>query len=374
MGQEPLGSAAAPRPRVTQLDVARAAGVHSTTVSLALRNSPSLPASTRQRIRTLAEQLGYCPDPALRALVSYRKQLVSTRRTETIAFVRFAGTPSRYREALEQQSFEGAQHKGVECGYHLEAFTIGASGMTGRRLSSILFHRGVRGVLLAPLDSLCAERLDLDFSHLCVVQIGHVPHGLGVHRVANDPIGDIRLAVRRSLAAGYQRVGLVLPAEWDDLTEQAWSMGFMIEQSRAPASQRIPILVCPSQYRSRPCGPSVPAPAGTVDREALVNWYERFRPDVILGSSDHVLPALEQLHLRIPSYVAFVDLAREDDDRSLAGVRRSFTRVGEVAMEILVGQLQVNARGLPASSTTTLVDGLWSDGASLPRSLVQVVA
>jgi LacI family transcriptional regulator len=361
-------------PRVTQLDVARAAGVHSTTVSLALRNSPSLPASTRRRIQALAEQLGYCPDPALRALVAYRKQLVPTRRTETIAFVRFDGTHSPYREALEQQYFKGAQHKGAESGYQIEPFTIGGSGLTGRRLSSILFHRGIRGMLLAPFDAACAERLDLDFSQLCAVQIGHVPHGLGLHRVANDPIGDIRLAMRRSLAAGYQRIGLVLPAEWDDLTEQAWSMGFTIEQSRVPTSQRIPILVQPSHNRSHSHASSASPYSAGVDPEALMSWYEGFRPEVILGSSQHVLPALEQLRLRIPSDIAFVDLAQEDDGRSLAGVRQSFARVGEVAMEILVGQLQVNARGLPANSTTTLVDGLWCDGASLPGPLVRVVA
>ena len=45
------------RPRVTLADIAAKAGVHVTTVSLALRNSPRLPVATRERIRKLAEQL-----------------------------------------------------------------------------------------------------------------------------------------------------------------------------------------------------------------------------------------------------------------------------------------------------------------------------
>ena len=45
------------RPRVVLADIAKKAGVHVTTVSLALRNSPRLPEATRTRIRALADQL-----------------------------------------------------------------------------------------------------------------------------------------------------------------------------------------------------------------------------------------------------------------------------------------------------------------------------
>ena len=55
--------------RVTLADIARVCSVHVTTVSLALRNSPRLPAETRERIQSTARRLGYTPDPWLRALV-----------------------------------------------------------------------------------------------------------------------------------------------------------------------------------------------------------------------------------------------------------------------------------------------------------------
>lgn len=56
------------RPALNMEDVARAAGVHQTTVSRALRNDRRLPEQTRQRIRKLAERLGYRPHPLLTAL------------------------------------------------------------------------------------------------------------------------------------------------------------------------------------------------------------------------------------------------------------------------------------------------------------------
>ena len=61
-----------PFPRITMKDVALKIGVHTTTVSLALRNSPQLPLATRERIQTVARKMGYRQDPMLTALVAYR--------------------------------------------------------------------------------------------------------------------------------------------------------------------------------------------------------------------------------------------------------------------------------------------------------------
>ena len=60
------------KPRVLMKDVAKEAGVHQTTVSLALRNHPSLPKSTRDRIQELAHSMGYRPDPAISAIAAQR--------------------------------------------------------------------------------------------------------------------------------------------------------------------------------------------------------------------------------------------------------------------------------------------------------------
>ena len=48
-------------------------------MSLALRNHPRLPLETRERIRSLAEKMGYRPDPFLRALVAYRGKMMPRR-------------------------------------------------------------------------------------------------------------------------------------------------------------------------------------------------------------------------------------------------------------------------------------------------------
>lgn len=62
--------------RVTLQDVARAAGVSPITVSRALRGERAVAPELAERARAAAEQLGYVPDPAARALASQRSSQV----------------------------------------------------------------------------------------------------------------------------------------------------------------------------------------------------------------------------------------------------------------------------------------------------------
>src|SRR5690606_34320050 len=61
-----------PATPVTQRDVARACGVHPSTICLALKNSPSIPLPTRLRVQAVAEELGYRPNVAARNLALLR--------------------------------------------------------------------------------------------------------------------------------------------------------------------------------------------------------------------------------------------------------------------------------------------------------------
>jgi LacI family transcriptional regulator, repressor for deo operon, udp, cdd, tsx, nupC, and nupG len=66
------------RRRVTSYDVARAAGVSQTTVSFVLNQvaEANISDETRQRVVAIAEQMGYVPDAAARALVRGRTQII----------------------------------------------------------------------------------------------------------------------------------------------------------------------------------------------------------------------------------------------------------------------------------------------------------
>src|SRR4051794_30241649 len=73
--------------RVGLRQIAEAAGVCLMTVSLALRDSPKISASTRERIHGLARALGYRPDPELSRLMKHLRTSRTARGRTGLALV-----------------------------------------------------------------------------------------------------------------------------------------------------------------------------------------------------------------------------------------------------------------------------------------------
>ena len=59
--------------QATLQDVADRAGVHRSTVALALRDNPRISSATRQRVQAIARELGYQLNPLVAALMSARR-------------------------------------------------------------------------------------------------------------------------------------------------------------------------------------------------------------------------------------------------------------------------------------------------------------
>lgn len=336
--------------RVTQGDVARVAGVHNTTVSLALRNCPSIPEGTRLRIRTLAEQMGYCPDPTLQALVAYRRGCRVDSRSQTLAYVTDGLSRSDWRDPAAERTFRAAQRKAEALGYQLEHFWLAEPGMSARRLSNVLYHRSISGAIIAAQRNGDESWADLDWSRLSAVQIGTIPHEPSLHRVVDDCHGMVQVALRRARAAGYRRIGFVFDPARDTAADHAFTAGYLVDQAAVPGEGRLQ----PLAYRS---GES---------RRVLSRWLDEQRPDAIIGLSPSVPRDLAALDLVVPHDLAYIDLGLAKADGAIAGTVANSESVGEVAVAILAAQLQQNALGLPAVPTTTLVAGRWADGASLP--------
>ncbi len=359
----PIGTSL--KARVTQTDVARAAGVHNTTVSLALRNSPSIPESTRKRIRAIADELGYYPDPTLQALVAYRKGRMPKQQRDTLAYITNWNTRWGWRAVpAYERTYAGAQRKAAALGYQLEHFWLGEPGMTQRRLSSVLYHRNITGVLIASQSEDSAELSEIDWPRLSVVKIGCLPQSPLLHRVTDDHSGMARFAIRRVLAAGFERVGLVMTKWWDEAADEAWSAGYFAEQTHLPSDTRIPFLALAGSRQDWASG--YPAQPYSPESMALAKWYEDYRPDVVLAFSPIVLTQMNHLGLAVQQDVGYVDLSLECSDGSITGFRHNSESIGEVAVATLVAQLQQNALGIPSVATTTLVGGTWFEGSSLP--------
>lgn len=351
--------------RVTQTDIARAAGVHNTTVSLALRNSHLIPPATRDRIRALAKSMGYCPDPVLQALVAYRNTRRDRRSGQTLAYVTHWENQWGWRHLPAHEAhYTAAKRRAAELGYQLEHFWLGEPGMNPRRLDRVLLHRGISGVLFGASRPAAGELHELTWSRLSAVSIGVFPQAPSVNQVTVDPVGVMRLAMRHILYAGYRRIGLVLPHRWDKLTDQVWSAAFHAEQYRCHLKDKLPILHLQSPVDEQPPEGISPHDAAN-DATALLRWCRQYRPEVVLGPMPAVLEHIRRSGFQVPADFAYADLLLPGPPAA-AGVQVDHGRIGELALEMLAGQLQQNSLGLPAVATVTAVGGTWCHGRTLP--------
>lgn len=353
--------------RTTLADVAAAAGVHVTTVSLALRNHPRLPLETRERLQSLARKMGYAPDPLLRALVAYRGRTMERRAPSTLAYVTNWDSMWGWKKVTAHPNFyEGARKKAEDLGYRLEHFWVREPGLTHGRLSGILHARGINGVIIASHQREGGDELHLDWDQFSAVKIDYFPHKPDLHNVTNDQCSVIRLAMQRVIAAGYRRIGFVMHRGWNYSVDHLWSAGFLCEQANLATRDRIPMLqfpdAAPIEEWMNESKTDVIVP---LDR--LRDWIARHEPEVIISKGSFVLPRLQELKLRVPRDVGFVDVFLDKFDGTMAGVRQNYETVGGLAVEILAGQLHHNKFGVPQIPTTTFVEGTWFDGASCPR-------
>jgi LacI family transcriptional regulator len=351
--------------RVTMAVVARQAGVHPTTVSLALRNHPSLPLATRIKLQALAARMGYQRDPALSALVAYRRNSHPVRNKPQLAYITGWDTRWGWKEHPAHLAFfDGAGSKAAELGYQLEHFWLDEPGLTHRRMSQILHTRGITGLVVASQRPGHDAPLDFEWSKFSAVKIDFFPRQQLLHCVTNDQRASVSMAVQRARAAGYRRIGFVMPHWWDEFVNLAWSAGFLAEQQAVPSGDKIPILYFSNRFRSDRL--LTAGPDYLVPRDSLEKWIRKYRPEVILSYSPFVKSRLDELGVSIPREIAFVEIFLEKPDGRLAGIHQNCSRVGELAIEILAGQLHQNFCGTPSIPTTTLVEGTWFDGKSLP--------
>jgi LacI family transcriptional regulator len=355
--------------RVTLAQVAVKAGVHVTTVSLALRNHPRLPTTTRQRIQALAQQMGYAPDPFLRALVAYRGRVMTRQNPPTLAYVTNWNTRWGWKKVTAHPDFyAGALAKAKELGYKLDHFWMREPGLTQGRLSNILNARGINGVIIASHGREMGDALQFDWANFSAVKIDYFPHQPALHNVTNNQCDVVRLAMQKVIAAGYRRIGFVMHRGWDHAVDHLWSAGFLCEQQTVATEKGIPMHLFPEaepveRWLNESKADVVP------DYAAFKAWFDEHRPEVIISKGSFVLPVLKKMGLRVPRDVAFVDVFLEELAGETAGVRQNHTTVGGLAVEILAGQLQHNKFGVPEIPTTTYVEGSWFDGATCPMPL-----
>lgn len=339
--------------RVTIKDIALCAGVHLATAARALRNDPRISVATRGRIRVLAEEMGYRPDPFLGGLAAYRAEHRTPRRRGVLAWLDLrARADYPAREAMPEL-WEGARSRAEEQGWDLWEFQPVVEGVPLKRVTSILYARGIEGVLVPPLGGDGAE-VDLDFSRFAAATVGETLRSPRLHRVSPNWVANLQLAWKNVMASGYRRPGLVLTPQVHERIAHHWMGAYLERQQTLPAKDRLPFFV------------------GEHDPEGkLRDWLRSARPDVILaGEEVRLFRAFNDMRIRVPETVAVagIGLLRAD---TVTGVNQRFDCIGRRLADLVIAMLHRNERGLPSPPIHILIEGEWIKGVTMPALAVR---
>lgn len=323
----------------TLADVARQAGVASSTVSYVLSGKRSVSEETRQRVRRAVEALGYHPHVGARALASSRSNvlaLIVPLRSDMyvpvmmeIAIGVVTAARGHGYDVLLLTNDEGPDGiRRITSSARADAVILTDVGMQDDRIATIA-EAGIDAVLIGvPANPAGLDCVDLDFASAGRLCIGHLAE-LGHRTVAF--IGEADGVYRRHIGFAERTLGGI----------------------RAGAA------ACGVDLVHRPCDGSYEAAAGTLARI----FEERPHTTGLIVQNEGIIPPLMSL-LRtsgraVPEDVSIValcpDQVAEQTAPRLTSVTIPATELGTRAVDLLMrrmaGEVATEVRLIPPSLT-----------------------
>ncbi len=326
--------------RVTIADVATAAGVSKTAVSFAFNNPERLAQATLERVMGVAEDLGYTPHPAARAL--------SMRRSGTIGVLIPQRLSTVFANPFVSELIQGL---GEQCEEH--DLTLLLVPPLNGSLEGAIRQASVDGFIslgLAPGDR-ALEVLDRIGIPTVLVDSDGSP---GHPAINIDDEGGAHAAARHLLQLGHRQMAiLVLPPARAQLNSTPTATRRLAGYRKAIARARAPEPVAVVA--------GISVAAGARAFESLPKG--RLRPTGVLAMSVMaaigVMSAAKSSGLRVPedlSVVGFDDVpASAWTSPPLTTVRQPIVEKGRLAARLLIQRMKGKTVESPSPLSTSLV-------------------
>ena len=332
-------------------EIAQRLRVASSTISRALRGDPRIGAELRERVRRMADELGYRPNPLVSALMANRRRRGGAGAVDVIALVtNYRGREDWRTKDVCRWEWEGIEQRARALGFRVEIFPLAAYRGDMARLQATLRARAIRGVLLG------FSREDREAP--VFLPEGFAVAGLSAYfrEVVADRANfhgffNVQLALEHMHRLGYRRPALVVPGLNNRLSNNHWSGAFLDWQHRLPRKDR--------------CEPFLPAEdAGAAE---FSDWLYRNEPDSLLVYKTPVRSLLARRGVRVPDDIGLAFLYRTREEmRGTAGIDGNLDAVGAAALDLVVERLYANSTGASEHPKEVLIKGTWQDGATLP--------
>ncbi len=326
--------------------VADRAGVSRTTVSLAMRNSREVSAAMRERIKAIADELGYRPNPLVSTLMAARSGGKSEFRRMPLAVLDYFETAdSRLAFPYYKSILRGLREQADARGFAAEVFKPPKSGADGMAaLHRIFFTRNIRGIIVLPVPS-NYHIPAFPWEHYCSVSIGYSVIDPPMHSVASKQYGNALLLYEKLHEAGYRRPGFLTSEAAEIRTLHHASAALHTHCKTHPDVVEIP----PLDF-DQPDQPKL-----------LREWLRRHRPDVIISDRD-LRGVVRKLAGRIPEDIGFACLNIIEEADELSGIDLAPKSIGAAAVDLVLAHLHRNDFGLPEHPATLMLAGRYHQG------------
>ena len=339
--------------RVTLQDIADQLDLSRAAVSMALRGTGRISEATRRRVRDMAKEMGYVPDPLMSAFTRHRQKGASPGS-------RIGIVGGEQRHEWQDPFFRSA----AMLGYRLELFPW-SEHPNQRALARMLHARGIAGVIMIEGRDMPLLEPEL-WAGFRGAYCGHYPSGDDGESpfpiVRHNPFDALSLAWRKGVQAGCRRIALLMALRAgyvehvDEKTLGAF--GYRQENEDPPLAKLLPRLITNKQAR-----------AGNAEVESGTRqWIDEQQPDLVICDT-----LLAHKHLLACGYLPPEDfrliVLRTGASRpDIAGLVLDRVAVIQTAIFHLHTIIQHGPELQNIHTTTMVLNPLWQDGASFPAA------
>lgn len=338
--------------RPSQKLIAKKLGISTAAVSLALRDKGTVSKELTEKVKAMAESLGYRPNPVLASLASKRFRESSADQGTPICLIDFHGDASHGR-----RMFNVLKERATELGYHP---TIIDASELSHYLSPdrTLYNRGVQGLVIhGPVPSSYFSK-GFDWSLFSVVVCGRYLSPLPFDTVRPDIFQSIKQAYCKAREYGYRRIGFALGRHVPIIEDDESRLSAVLGLQRLMES-----------------GKAIPPYFEQIsDFERITAWARKYQPDCVLGFHTGQAWYLLEHGFRIPEDMGFASIHLHHKDTlgtvnrwKVAGNVQNLDEVGRQSINLLDQKIKHHEQGIPRFAKHVLVQSTWLDGSTLRR-------
>lgn len=326
-------------PRPSLRSVAKIAGFSHETVSLALKNHPSIPQKTRKAIQKTAQQMGYSPNPLYSQLMREVRS-GTTHLRATFAILNLSPRSAWRYNPLNKLRFRYCKHACKQLGYALDHFWAKEWLNEPSKFFKTLHHRNIEGIIIIG-SQYHQEIRDWDFSKISVVNLSDELRQPQFNRIRSDYIEAVNLTLSTLQAQGYTRPLAMFKNILEDqfLDIQNAFRGY---EQKKPFSKTIPYIQTPQAFNEK----------------AFKSLIKEHEPDILILNSDtalnHTVAWNAQNDTQLP-FCLFDKIPFYGPHQKHKGIHHNYKIVALKSIQTLAMQTQNKEFGIPSIPTTTLV-------------------